>query len=334
MPLGVTGPLLRAAGLAVGPAQERAVPRLRDLRLRRRHRRPRRLLGAIHGAGRRDARVAADHRAGARPAEPGPDDGRRQEDRLAGAARARPRRAGQLPRPRPHDHGDLDGGPDPPLQAGHRGLPGAGRARSTCRSSRRAASSARTSSPTAAPGRTGCTCATRASSTCSPCRRCRGRHDLRRHRRGRLHRPGDGVEWTADAPSRSGRRRASSARLEIDRALPEAAVGAAADAAPGAVRRGLRQPRRDRVLRRAARPDQGRGRRGRDVLHDVQAQADRRVPGQRLHQHAVRGDGRRRDLRRAAGAPRGRPQNETSPTTARSPSSTSSAWPPATSRRS
>ena len=35
------------------------------------------------------------------------------------------RRHGQQPRPHPRDHGHLHGGPDPPLQAGHRGLPGA-----------------------------------------------------------------------------------------------------------------------------------------------------------------------------------------------------------------
>ena len=50
----------------------------------------------------------------------------------------------------------------------------------------------------------------------------------------------------------------------------------------------------------------GRGHRGRDLLLDVPAHADRRVPGRRVHQHAVRGDGRRRDPRRAAGPPRRR----------------------------
>ena len=40
--------------------------------------------------------------------------------------------------------------------------------------------------------------------------------------------------------------------------------------------------------------------RGRDVLHDVQAHAVRRAPGERLHQHAVRGARRRRDLRAPA----------------------------------
>ena len=65
-----------------------------------------------------------------------------------------------------------------------------------------------------------------------------------------------------------------------------------------------------RALRRAARPDHGRGRRGRHLLHDVQAPARRRLPRRRLHQHAVRGDGRRRDLRRAEGAPRRRQRRD------------------------
>ena len=127
--LGVTGPILRSAGPAVGPAQDRAVLRLRDLRLRRARPRSTPTAGrryvVRHG---RDARVAEDHRAGARPAGAGPGHGRRQEDRVAGAARARPRRHGQLARPHPQDHGHLDGGADPPLQARHGGLPGAGRA--------------------------------------------------------------------------------------------------------------------------------------------------------------------------------------------------------------
>ena len=94
-------------------------------------------------------------------ARPGHD--RRQEDRLAGAARRRRRRHGQLARARRQDHGSVDGVADPPLQARDRGLPGAARARSTSASSARAASSACTRSPTVAPTRTGCTTATRAS---------------------------------------------------------------------------------------------------------------------------------------------------------------------------
>ena len=59
--------------------------------------------------------------------EPGPVMVADTQDRLAGAAGARRRRPGQLARPREEDHGPVDGGADPPLQAGHRGLPGAGR---------------------------------------------------------------------------------------------------------------------------------------------------------------------------------------------------------------
>ena len=72
---------------ALGPAQGRAVPRLRDLRLRGADRRHRRRLGPLPGPDGRDARVAEDHRAGARPARARPGHGRGPEDRLAGAAR-------------------------------------------------------------------------------------------------------------------------------------------------------------------------------------------------------------------------------------------------------
>ena len=61
---------------------------------------------------------------------------------------------------------------------------------------------------------------------------------------------------------------------------------------------------------RGARAQPGRRLRGRDLLHDVQAPADGRVPRRRLHQHAVRGDGRRRDLRAAQGPPRRRQRRD------------------------
>ena len=64
------------------------------------------------------------------------------------------------------------------------------------------------------------------------------------------------------------------------------------------------------VLRRHAGPDHGRGHRGRHLLHHVPAQALRRLPGGRLHQHPVRGDGRRRHLRGAPGAPRRRQRRD------------------------
>ena len=68
---------------------------------------------------------------------------------------------------------DLDGVADPPLQARHRGLPGARPARSTTRSRARAASSAASSSPTARRSRRGSTSATPPSSTCRPSGTCR-----------------------------------------------------------------------------------------------------------------------------------------------------------------
>ncbi len=57
-----------------------------------------------------------------------PGDDRGQEDRLAGPAGPGRGRPGQLAGSHRAHHGPVDGGPDPPLQAGHRGLPGAVRA--------------------------------------------------------------------------------------------------------------------------------------------------------------------------------------------------------------
>ena len=69
-------------------------------------------------------------------------------------------------------------------------------------------------------------------------------------------------------------------------------------------------PARRRLLRRGPGHQQGPGRRGRDLLHDVQAPADRRIPGQRLHQHAVQRAGRPGGLRRPVRAPRRRPRRD------------------------
>ena len=137
----------------------------------------------------------------------------------------------------------------------------------------------------------------------------RGRPDRRRHRRRRVDRPGDGRRGPL-MPATGDARRVDAARLRADadapdrRALPAGALGAAAAAAPGAERGGLRQPARHRVLRRRPGPDHGRGVRRRDVLHAVQAPPQRRVHRRRLHQHALRDHGRRPDLRRAVRAPR------------------------------
>ena len=55
---------------------------------------------------------------------PGARDDPGQEAGVAGRPEARARRARQLPRTHRQDHGPLDGGADPPLQARHRGDPG------------------------------------------------------------------------------------------------------------------------------------------------------------------------------------------------------------------
>ena len=126
MSLGITGPVLRSAGLPhdlrkLAPycgyeTYDFDVPTARHVRR----------LRAAADPHRGDVPVAADRRAGGRPAagHARPGHGRGQEDRLAGAAGHRQRRHGQQPGPHPRDHGHLDGVPDPPLQAGHRGLPG------------------------------------------------------------------------------------------------------------------------------------------------------------------------------------------------------------------
>jgi hypothetical protein len=89
-------------------------------------------------------------------------------------------------------HGRVDGGPDPPLQAGHRGLPRAGRPGYAAIESpkgelgvprRLRRRHAAVPGPHARPSR---------STTCRPRRRCAREHDRRRRRGRRQHRPGDG----------------------------------------------------------------------------------------------------------------------------------------------
>ena len=109
---------------------------------------------------------------------------------------------------------DLDGVADPPLQARHRGLPGRPRARSTTRSRARAGSSAASSSPTAPRSRPASTSATPPSSTCRRFRTwrsdgyiadmiCQPRHARPDPRRGRPVSPrrrSAGVVATRDLP--------------------------------------------------------------------------------------------------------------------------------------
>ncbi len=61
--MGLSGPNLRASGPAVRPAPGRAVPGLRQGRLRGHHRRARRRLRPLPVPGEGDVRVGADHRA-------------------------------------------------------------------------------------------------------------------------------------------------------------------------------------------------------------------------------------------------------------------------------
>ena len=101
------------------------------------------------------------------------------------------------------------------------------------------------------------------------------------------------------------------AELRADRrALPGAALGPAADAAPRAVVEGRVTPEGIEACAEILGHHRRRGQRSRDLLHDVQAPPGRRLPRRCLHEHAVRGHGRRRDLRAAQGAPRRRQRRD------------------------
>ena len=148
--LGVTGPLLRAAGNPWDLRKAAPVQLLRRLRVQDPRRHGRRQLRPLRRAPGRDLRVGEDHRAGARRPARGTAHHRGPQGRAAASPRA----------------GHLDGGADPPLQARHRGLPRA--ARRGLQPDRVAPRRARaaTCAPTAPPSPRACTCATRASSTC------------------------------------------------------------------------------------------------------------------------------------------------------------------------
>ena len=255
--------------------------------------------------------------------------GRGPQDRLAGSARTRRRRPRQQPRPHPPHHGRVDGGPDPSLQAGHRGLLRARRARPMSRSSRRAASSA---SHVVSDGGTrpyrvhfrdpSFTTSSRprrsARAARSPTSSLRSRRSTR-----------SWVGWTADMPlTTETREQLLEIAAPLSRSRGPHCSRCCTSCRP---RRATSRPDGIAALRRRSRPRHRRGRCGRDVLHDVQAASRRRLPRRRLHEHAVRRHGRRRHLRGAEGTPRRRQRRDHRGRQA-SRSSTSSATPPATSR--
>ena len=140
-------PAAARRGHPVGPAQGDALQLLRPLRLQDPGGHRGRQLRPLPRAPGRDARVGEDRGAGAGRAARGAVHHHQPQGGAAAAARA----------------GHLDGGADPPLQAGHRGLPRAARARRTWPSSPRAGSWAASWWPTARPSPRACTCATRRS---------------------------------------------------------------------------------------------------------------------------------------------------------------------------
>ena len=177
------------------PARGAAVLRVRDLRFRRHHRRRMRRVWPVPDQGQGDARVAEDHRAVRREAR---EVGRRtrehrgQEAGLARRPEAGARRAGQLTGAHREDHGPLDGGVDPPLQARHRGHPGP--ARTGLRRGGVAARRARRAHGLRRrhPALPGALPRPVVHEPAGGGRHVRGRHGRRRHLRGRVHRPGDG----------------------------------------------------------------------------------------------------------------------------------------------
>ena len=165
MALGITGPVLRVDRPAARPAQVRALLRLRDLRLRRRHPRPAATPTAACASAstRCTSRCKIVEQASTGCSAPRASPVMVEDKKIAWPAQLA---IGGDGMGNSLDHireimGTSMESPDPPLQAGHRGLPGpAGPGLRRGRVAPRA-SSAATSSPTAAPAPTGRTSATR-----------------------------------------------------------------------------------------------------------------------------------------------------------------------------
>ena len=123
----------------------------------------------------------------------------------------------------------------------------------------------------------------------------RGRHGRRRHRRHRVHRPGDGEASTADVSNALTTRPVR--RAARDRGpLPMRPARPAADAHLVQSAQGRITPEGIEACAEILDITRPRSAASRRSARCTSATASA-IPRRRLHQHAVRGDGRRRDLR-------------------------------------
>ena len=198
MALGVTGPDAARRRPAVGPAQVAALLRLRDLRLRRADRRTPATSTAATWSGWRRWRSRSRSSSSALDrliAGPLKGDPVMIEDKKIGwpaQLALGPDGLGNSPDHIAHIMGQLHGGPHPPLQAGDRGLPGAGRPGLRAGRVARAASSAPRGQRRRHPPVPRALPRPVVHQPAGRPRDVRGRPGRRRDRGGGQHRPGDG----------------------------------------------------------------------------------------------------------------------------------------------